>query len=151
MREHSLFFVPFLSNYFQILKIHYQRPPIALLSQALSVPPLAINYLVSLMALLIKISSSISQNFNVFLIFQYYIRHKCRSMRHKPNYQPFHCTCHHYDLSPSKNELMSNEQSISCTTRRDQDSSLAEYSSPTQVCSTGYPHKYQDKHQMGNT
>lgn len=31
MREHSLFFVPFLSNYFQIGKIHYQRPPIDLL------------------------------------------------------------------------------------------------------------------------
>nr|DAP62923.1 MAG TPA: Protein of unknown function (DUF3928) [Caudoviricetes sp.] len=26
MREHSLFFVPFLSNYFQIGKTHYERP-----------------------------------------------------------------------------------------------------------------------------
>lgn len=26
MREHSLFFIPFLSSYFQIGKIHYQRP-----------------------------------------------------------------------------------------------------------------------------
>ena len=37
MREHSLFFVPFLSNYFQIGKIHYHRPPLALLSPSMSV------------------------------------------------------------------------------------------------------------------
>lgn len=37
MREHSLFFIPFLSNYFQIGKINYERPPLALLSPGISV------------------------------------------------------------------------------------------------------------------